>query len=250
MEYEDRVRIATPEGVEIEVALAGIGSRLSARLIDLLIQAVIALVVVIALGAGLGADSVADGVIAAVAIVCAFGVFWAYDVCFETFNGGRTPGKGLLGIRVVGDRGEPVTFPVSAIRNVLRIVDEYLTLWLGALISIVRSRRDQRLGDMAAGTLVVKDRRAEATTEPEVGISALGSLADAERWDTTGIGDDDLAAARRYLERRGALPEHVRTYLAGDLAARLRPKVPAADPNLSDEQFLELLVVVLARRRR
>ncbi len=248
MEYEDKVRIATPEGVEIELALAGIGSRLAARLIDVLIQAAIAAAVLLIFAETVDEDSLAGTLVAVIGILLAFGVFWGYDVAFEAFNGGKTPGKRALGVRVVGEHGEPVSFSTAAVRNILRLIDEYLTLWLGALVSMVRSKRTQRLGDMAAGTLVVKDRPVEAGLEAGVGISTLGGLDSASRWDTTQISEADLAAARRYLERRAQLTDHVRGHLAGDLAARLRPKVGGGDPGLAPDQFLELLVAIKSRR--
>ena len=81
-------------------------------------------------------------------ILIGFVVLWAYDALFETFWSGRTPGKRQLGIRVLSDNGAPEGFAQAAVRNLLRIVDEYLTLWLAALISMVRSERTQRLGDI------------------------------------------------------------------------------------------------------
>jgi uncharacterized RDD family membrane protein YckC len=248
MEYEDRVKLPTPEGVEIELALAGIGSRLCARLIDVLIMSAIAVPVLIALFAVLGDESIEGTIATVIAILVGFLVLWAYDVLFEAFNAGRTPGKQALKLRVVGDRGEPETFSMAAVRNILRIVDEYLTLWLGALISMVRSDRTQRLGDRAAGTLVVNERAAEVGGDALVRVSSLPELEAAGAWDTSRIGDTELATARRFLARRDQFAPHVRTHLADDLAARLRPRVPGSESIASGEQFIELLVAVKSQR--
>ena len=73
-------------------------------------------------------------------------------------NGGRTPGKNALGIRVVGRNGEPIDFVTSAVRNMLRIIDFLPLFYLVGSIAIVATQHDQRLGDLAAGTLVVRER--------------------------------------------------------------------------------------------
>src|ERR671914_416746 len=99
MEYEDRLTITTPEGVELELQLAGLGSRFIAQVLDLLI-------------------------------------------------------KGAAMLRVVKVGGEPVDFMSSAIRNVLRLVDGIPTSYIPGMISILATKRNQRLGDLAAGTIV------------------------------------------------------------------------------------------------
>lgn len=249
MQYEDKVRIATPEGVELELALAGIGSRLTARLIDVLIQAVLIVIGFAIVAASISDDSLGATVSTIVGIVGGFLVIWAYDTLFESFGGGRSPGKRMTGLRVVGQSGEPESFSMAAVRNVLRPIDEYLTLWIVALVSMLRSKRGQRVGDLAAGTLVVKDRAVEAVAEPSIGIGALDGLREAESWDTSAVTQEELQAARAYLERRNSLPNDVRLRLASSLAGQLRPKVRGADENLRNERFVELLVATLARRR-
>ena len=248
MEYEDTVRIATPEGVEIELALAGIGSRLAARLIDHLLQAagaVGALLLILPVAEG---EGFAEALVAVLGIVLTFLVFWAYDVLFEAFNSGRTPGKRALGLRVVGDRGEPVSFSMAAIRNVLRVIDEYLTVWIAALVSMVRSQRTQRLGGLAAGTLVVKDRADAQAADAGLSLGSLDQLEAAASWDTTQVGDADLPAPPRFLQPRYQLDPQARVRLAHQLAGRLRPKVRGSESTAGAEQFVELLVAVRSRR--
>lgn len=248
MEYEDKVRIATPEGVELEVPLAGIGSRLSARIIDHLIQAVIAAAVLWSLGSATDVESESDALVGILATLLLFAILWVYDTAFEAFAGGRTPGKRACGIRVVGSQGEPVGLPAAAVRNLLRFVDEYLTVWIAALITMVRSERNQRLGDMAADTMVVRERALEEAGELSIGIASLDELAVAANWDTTAITDEELAAARRFLERRYQVDPPARARLAAGLRDRLQHKVRGAEDIRSAEQFVELLVAVKARR--
>ncbi|HZB74666.1 MAG TPA: RDD family protein, partial [Solirubrobacteraceae bacterium] len=120
MEYEERTRIATPEGVELELVLAGLASRFMAELLDGLILGVLiaALVAAAALaggGAGVLILVIALGGILLLAI--------AYHVAFEVLAGGRTPGKRWCGLRVVLEGGEPVGLRASAIRNLLRLIE-------------------------------------------------------------------------------------------------------------------------------
>ena len=149
MQLDNRVTFATPEGVALELVLAGLGSRFLARLLDTVIQG--ALIIALALGA---AATHAPGWIDAFVFVFVFLVVFAYDVVMETLNNGRTFGKQAAGIRVLGQSGEPIRFVPSAVRNILRIIDFLPLFYLVGSVSIVLTERDQRLGDLAAGTIV------------------------------------------------------------------------------------------------
>ena len=243
MRYEDRVTISTPEALEMELPLAGIGSRLAARLLDSILQIIALFVTFVILDASFEGSSVSDAIVAAVAITASFLVLWGYDVLFETFGGGRTPGKRVVGLRVVAADGGQETFAMAAVRNLLRLIDEFLTLFSVGLISIAVSKKNQRLGDMAAGTLVIKDKPGEETVvAPSISVRALDRLDGARAWDTGALTDEDLRAARLFLERRGSLAAGPRAGLAQQLAERLRPKVAGSEEVTADEEFLELLV--------
>lgn len=241
MQYEDRVRIATPEGVELDLALAGVGSRLAARIIDLFVMWLILVGAFVALRLTLGGVSDAAGTVAA--IVASFAILWGYDVLFETFNSGRTPGKKRLGLRVVGEMGEPESFSMAAVRNLLRVVD------IVGPIVIVLSKRNQRLGDMAAGTLVVKERSGGAKLKAVSTVSGTGAELDAApAWDLTGVNPQEMAAVRRFLERRAAIGPRARASIAHDLAERLRRKIPSSEQVGADEHFLELVAAARSLR--
>ena len=109
MEYEDRLTITTPEGVELELQLAGLGSRFIAQSLDLLIKLTAIVLVSVALSAA-GLTGVA------IIIPSILLILYAYDVVFETFANGRTPGKRVAKLRVVRVGGEPVDFMSSAPR--------------------------------------------------------------------------------------------------------------------------------------
>src|SRR5436305_1593279 len=151
MVFEDRLTIDTPEGVPLELTLAGVGSRFASALLDYLLQLVIlvALALVLSLGAGLSPGS--SAVSTALWVVGFFLVFWGYDVAFEVLNSGRTPGKAKNGLRVVLESGAPVTFVPSAIRNILRIIDLIPGNYLVGVTAILVTKKNQRLGDLAAG---------------------------------------------------------------------------------------------------
>ena len=255
MAYEDRISIATPEGVDLDLTLAGLGSRFVAAVIDGLIQLTVLsalwfLGVLLGLGMASGLDEdVAGGVtavLAAVILVLFFLVLFGYHVAFETWASGRSPGKRWTGLRVVRSGGAPVSFLNSAVRNLLRLVDFLPSLYGLGTIAILASGRNQRLGDMAAGTLVVQEHRAPRDAPP--GGNALpapgpptawrGVAPGYAGWDVSAVSADELATVRRFLERRPYLTSDARGRLAWDLARRLRPKVAGPPEDLHPEAFL------------
>jgi len=236
MVFEDRLTIETPEGVSLELTLAGVGSRFASALLDYLIQALILAALAIVLVYGVGVHPGAGTLAEAVWALGYFVVFNGYDVGFEVLNSGRTPGKALNGLRVVRESGAPVTFGTSAVRNVLRVVDILPGTYLVGMISILATRRNQRLGDLAAGTLVVRERRvlpADLRISPSVQAPA---------WDTSAIREQELDAVVAFLARRGELEASARIQIAAELAGRLRPRIGGAVAGEGDEIFLERLV--------
>ena len=237
MVFEDRLTIETPEGVALELTLAGVGSRFAAALVDYLIQFAILIALGILLDA-VGLDPfTGDGFATALWTLGFFLLFWGYDVAFEVLNSGRTPGKRLNGLRVVRESGAPVNFATSTVRNVLRIIDILPPItYLVGISAILATRRNQRLGDLAAGTLVVRERRAlppETRIPPSVQVPA---------WDTSAVTADELDAVVAFLGRRSDLPAGARLQLAAELAGGLRPKIGGTIAADGDEMFLERLV--------
>lgn len=139
---------ATPEGVNLSLRVAGAPVRAVAWLIDLIVIAVCVVVVQIVLTL-LGTFGVG------LMLIFMFGISWFYGVAFELWNDGMTPGKKVMGLRVVHDDGTPVTITGSLLRNFLRFADFLPVAWGAGLVALLVSPDSQRLGDMAAGTLVV-----------------------------------------------------------------------------------------------
>jgi uncharacterized RDD family membrane protein YckC len=270
-DYQDRLRIATPEGVTVELVLAGVGSRFAATLIDLTFK------IIIMVAATLGAAQLGDLGPAAAAIVV-FAVYFGYDVAFEVLADGRTPGKRWTGLRVLREDGRPVDLLSSAIRNIVRLVDGLPLSYLPAMISILVTKRNQRLGDLAASTIVVREpRRAAAMSAagaaataaaPDAGQSdqlpafggfalppGVAGLAPVQRraaragdvLDVSAITADDLAAIRGFLDRRADLPPGVRGDLARRIAAALAPRVGGAATDLHDEDLIEQVAAAKSR---
>jgi uncharacterized RDD family membrane protein YckC len=253
VEYDDILTISTPEGVEMHLTLAGPASRFVSAIVDILIQSV--LLVCVALVLGISGDSGLGGGGVAVLLwfAISFGVITFYDIFFEVFRSGRTPGKRMNGLRVVRAEGHPVGFVTSAIRNVIRPVDFLPSAYLLGAVVILSTRKNQRLGDIAAGTLVVRERlggrRGGKPDDPSpMSASHLPASTTYASWDTSRVTQEEIATVRQFLDRRDSVEGTARAQLAVTLAERLRPKVAGAPADLRGEQFLLALVEAKLRR--
>ncbi|HEV2034921.1 MAG TPA: RDD family protein [Candidatus Dormibacteraeota bacterium] len=148
--------IATPERVSFDYQVAGLGTRAIAQLLDLLILGGV-LIAVLLFGVAAGAISGSQTIGTLIEIIGAFVVVFGYFWVSEALWSGQTIGKKAFRLRAVGDRGEPLTFMQAGIRNVVRIVD-FLPYGYGVgFVVMFANGKGKRLGDLAAGTIVVKD---------------------------------------------------------------------------------------------
>ncbi|HXJ47857.1 MAG TPA: RDD family protein [Candidatus Acidoferrum sp.] len=146
--------VATPERVSFDYQVAGLGTRAIAQLLDLLILGFILTAIYFFAGAILLFGTVAATLVAAIGtFIAVFGYFWLSEALWS----GQTIGKKAFRLRAVGDRGEPLTFTQAGIRNIVRIVDFLPYAYGVGLIVLFANGRGKRLGDLAAGTVVVKD---------------------------------------------------------------------------------------------
>ncbi len=239
---ERTARVATGESVAFTYELAGIGSRFFALFIDLALQlatvAVLVATYVLVLRTvpqaahGNPLAKFGQAVFTAVAVVAGFLLFFGYFIVFEWRWQGRTPGKRLVGIRVVRDGGFPLDFTSSVIRNVVRLVEVGLGFYALSALATLLSPANRRFGDMAAGTIVVRDVRFERAAavpayEQEPDDPLVADLTSAER---------DLV--RRYVKRRGSLSLRHRATVAADIAAAVRPRLSTPFPHLDDDDLL------------
>jgi uncharacterized RDD family membrane protein YckC len=236
--YEDRISVATPEGVTLEATLAGVGSRFVAGVIDQLLRWSL-LAALVALLAVLEVNLSGDGLSGAGTVVIIVGIFFVqfgYDVLFEMLASGRTPGKRWTGLRVVKKGGTPIGFLASCLRNIMRIVDSLPGFYLVGILSVMFTANNQRLGDLAAGTIVVRERR-QSTALPPLPVAPAPGPADSALYDVSAVSAEELATVRRFLDR-----------LARDMATRLGPKVVGPPRQWEPEAFLEYLVAAKAAR--
>src|SRR6266850_1095393 len=189
--FARRLAIETPEHVVLEIELAGPGSRIAAALCDAVIVVAILLFLFMgssALSASAGGQGRWGTLVAVLVALVVFLVVWGYFLLFEALNDGRTPGKRLMGIRVVMDTGLRLTFTAAAVRNLVRIVDmQPLFTYQVGLGFVLFHRQNKRLGDIVAGTVVVRDRPehlqlasapADRAREPEMLEAGPPELAD------------------------------------------------------------------------
>jgi len=231
-------RTITPEAVTIVVDVAGLGSRTIAWLVDTLIQ--LAIVIPIVIGVGIG--EIKSTVELVVVYVVLFLIVWGYYPLFEFFWHGRTPGKRVQRLRVVRTDGQPAGGAAILVRNLIRIVDVFFLPFL-AVISMLVTARAQRLGDLAGGTMVIREGRLAL---PETAV--LPGDSDLPRVDTSGLSEREYDVIRSFLSRRPSLDPSARQRLAGQLAASVRGRVGSVPAGLSDEAMLEAVSQSYRRR--
>lgn len=235
----DGLFIATPERVSFTYQLAGLGSRFIALLLDTIILAV-AFIVMIMVGAAIGLSGTAAGVLLLIATTA---VSNAYFIFFEGLWSGQTPGKKAARLRAVGESGQPITFEQAMMRNLVRNVD-FLPFFYGiGIIALFANGRGKRLGDLAAGTVVVRERaslslsRLVAMSEHTMAVThaALPGPAGPAAVDTSYVRQRavrDLDPALRdfvtaYASRRNRLAEPYRASLAESARAGLARALPS-----------------------
>jgi uncharacterized RDD family membrane protein YckC len=275
IQTEETLIIETPERVPLEFALASIGNRFLAVAIDHFIQYLsIFLIAWFALSlAGSGWAQVVDAPeqvltempkwTIAVLIVVLFLIFAGYFIVFEWLWNGQTPGKRLLKLRVIRDDGRPLTLWEAIARNLLRIGDAVpgfiVPIYSVGLIVIFLSGRDQRLGDIFAGTVVIRERTDEAPTFAETFQSRVTDVAFTRVQKISGITanvsqltDREVEVVEAFLRRRWDLTDRQRSWMAWRIALpimyKLKPAYNAED--FSYEGFLEEILHKFHARQR
>src|SRR5690349_20313955 len=160
----------------------------------------------------------------AILVLLIFVLVWGYFTLFEAFNGGRTPGKQALGIRVVMDTGRSVTPGAAVIRNLVRILDCYFPLLpvLPALVMMFVQKSNKRLGDLAAGTIVVRDKPTAWT----IGAAAAREKeAEAIETGPPDLTEEEFRLLDRFLNRQNELAPEVLNRIAGNLAQRFEARI-------------------------
>ena len=233
------IAVRTPESIAFDYELAGLGSRFLAVILDMLIQIICALLLLwgmaalaIRFSAGESLRTsvpsrTVESLAIAVLVLLAFVIFFGYFIMFEVAWNGQSPGKRLVGIRVVRDGGFPIDFISSLVRNLIRIVELGLGFYAISAISTLLSAQNKRLGDFAAGTIVVRDTRIAAPIAPP------------RSSPETRLSDEERSLINRFLDRRSMLAPNQRRTLAAQIAGVFRSRVDAQVATLDDEALIE-----------
>lgn len=240
--------IVTPEAVLIDVERAGVGSRSVAMALDLLLVMAVSGLVALAM-AIFSVQAGSSWVGTAVLTVAGFVALYGYAACFEGFMGGRTPGKAAVGLRVLTVEGTPIRFRHAAVRSAIGLVEIFLSAGTIGLVTMFLSRGSQRLGDMAAGTIVVRERSAAAAPSSTRFVPPPAAQEFAATLDVADLTAEDYRLVRSYLLRAGAMTAQAREQLGAQLATtmlrKLRVQVPDGMP-----AYLFLLCIAAAIQRR
>ena len=239
-----QARFLTGEAVYLEVRVARLGSRMLARLIDLFVQGAVgyalflAMLFVLAILGSMGVVTLDVALGNAMIIVFIVLVFVGYPVLMETVLRGRTVGKLAMGLRVVRDDGGPIAFRQALTRNLVGLAVEWPGLiappltWLAGIWTMIVSPQGKRLGDHAAGTVVIHERT--PTAWGWVPQMPAGMAAWAATLDLAGLDDELALAVRHFLARNRSLREPARTRigqnLAREVAAATNPPPPPGTP--------------------
>ncbi|HKY45555.1 MAG TPA: RDD family protein [Pyrinomonadaceae bacterium] len=255
---EEVLIIETPERVPLHFALASIGNRFLACAIDHTIQS---LAIGLILIAGLILSNVeviqamfssAPKWVGAVMILLLFLTFSSYFAFFEWLWSGQTPGKRWMRLRVIREDGRPITFWEAAVRNLLRVLDMFpYPFYSIGLISVFSTSRDQRVGDMVAGTVVVREREAEAPEFELVFASPVSDPALRRSFkpveftaSLSSLTDSEIQVVETFLRRRWDLSDLPRQWMAWRVSMPILYKIrPGYDLNtFTYEGFLEELL--------
>lgn len=276
IETEETLIIETPERVPLAFALASIGNRFIAVAIDHFIQYFTIFIVayVFLYAAGIGGANSGEGTFGqmmsempkwtlAILIIVVFLLFSGYFIFFEWIMNGQTPGKRLMKLRVIREDGRPITLWEAIARNLLRIFDAVpgfvVPIYSIGLISIFMSNRDQRIGDLFAGTVVIRERTDEAPTFAEtfshrISDAALRRVQKKTEFqaNVTLLTESEIEVVESFLRRRWDLTERQRLWMAWRVALPIMYKLkPNYDlQTFTYEGFLEELVHLYHERRR
>ena len=241
--YTEKLTIETPEQTSLEFAIAGIGSRFLALALDTLIQTLVGFIVMLSgfmVVAALEAAAPKSAIWGlAIMVLFFFLLYFGYFAFFEIIWNGQTPGKRKAGIRVIKDSGRPLTAAESIARNLMRIIDWLPGFYAIGIASALLTKENKRLGDLVAGSLVVREasfsdlkpvwQTAQAPTAP---VSALLGAAK--------LTLEESALIDSFLTRRSELDFDVRVRMADQIFQRLKPKLTLpVDNTLSVEKILE-----------
>ncbi len=251
---EETLDIQTPENVAFGYQVAGIGSRFISSLLDTIIVVLLQVIVVIVMALIISLiNETAFGDQLSAWIIAIFGAiltifYWGYYVFFEMLWNGQSPGKRWVGLRVIRADGTPITLSEALIRNLVRIVDFLPALYGVGIITMFIDKQSRRLGDLAAGTLVVQDRAPITIQELSVKRNVqLRPWAQAnislEGFPLERLTNDDLSLIENFLQRRDQLTH--RDQLAIQILNTIHRRLGLPAPTMSRFEAEDTLAAIL-----
>lgn len=251
MRLFNQINLQTPESVELEFTLAGIGNRSFALIIDYIILGLTILlvwIISIFLAFQLAPEFISGGTlnrtvqwIWAIQSLTVFAIYAGYFVILETIWQGQTPGKKWTKIRVIRDNGKPERLPQAILRALIRPVDDLLFI---GVFFIIFSPREKRIGDLVAGTIVVQDEQASKSANFNISPEAQ-DLAVQLRIETEipNLLPEDFATIRDFLQRRKTMMLEYQHKLSRKLAEQVKEIILLEDipEGYSNSQFLEAI---------
>lgn len=231
----DYVTIETADKIKLSYRIANPLLRLGAFAIDFIILIMLFILIlnilewigIFAWAGGLFDPDYVYAVLIAFVYIILFLVRWGYYTGFELFFEGRTPGKMICRIRTVHYQGKFLDFPSIVLRNFARVVDQDLTFFLGALISMIANREYRRLGDLLGNTIVVEDEKVHTlerafrfTLREPVPVSAASQARVLRR-----LSEEDLYVLRRFLDAQRTIPAGRRQALLVQMAQTIHDKI-------------------------
>ena len=249
----DKLIIDTPEQIPLEFALAGVGSRALALILDTLILALCYAVlfagaIAVIAGTTKYANKVSSSWAIAIVLLLVFLLQWGYFAIFETLWKGQTPGKRYMDVRVIKDSGAPITAYEAIGRNLLRVVDSAPMYGIG-ILCVLLNKQNKRLGDMVAGTVVVHERPA-AEMQPAWSPAAnprSQTVTAASPYNVARLSVQELELIETFLQRRYDLVPEVRYQAAAQIAERVTVSLQIPREG---RPAPEVLLETLARERR
>ena len=210
LQSDDHLSIQTPENIVFGYEVAGLGTRFIAAALDTLLIVTIMIVASLAMTFFASVlnilDTVGEGWVIGIYSVLTFLILWGYYVIFEMVWTGQTPGKRYMGLRVIGRDGTPVGIAASLIRNFIRLVDFIPAFYGLGAITMFASPQTRRLGDFAAGTLVVFDKNVSLAALVESAPSTSKEfLTEALWYPVERLSEAEIAIAEGWLSRRSEL---------------------------------------------
>jgi len=246
--WMDQLNIETPEQTTLEYPLAGIGSRFLALAIDTLIE-LAAFLALFLLGLAWVRItritwSPATNWGKAAGVLIAFSIFYGYFAVFESIWNGQTPGKRWMNLRVIQDSGRPLNVFQAIARNMLRLVDQIPGAYCFGIASALLNRRNKRLGDFVAGTVVVHERSLSAVAPDWLPANESASAT----YRVADLSEAQLQLMQTFFRRRAELDPELRSRLGHSIADCIARKLGvAAAERSADEQFLEAVFRDLQR---